>query len=1117
MPTRTTILVAAVSAAALAGGVAPAAAESEQAAAARAVAGRLLAAPRAEALVKHVPARVVVRVPARTSRLRVRVGRRDVTSSFRRARGSLRVAKLTRRDGLRYGPNRLFVMAERRGGRPVADARSFVLVRRHQGLVRLRVRSGPVTTLRVRVAGKAFLAPEHFRQPGEVEKRLSVIRRSRTARLWLNGRQITRVLDRSKPTRWTAELSATHGLRHGVNRLRLLVAEPHPGRYVVLRRRFVVPRNRHLAAAGWDLATTVGGRVRLDGRRSRLAHGGRARHSWRILAKPPGSHPLLRRAGTARPLLRPDRPGRYRVGLKVTGRSGRATASQVTSSSADSVSITVRASSLLVPFKALTSQAGQPGIQVGDKFYPNPQPGAIQWLTLDRATLTPIDPKTRQPSETGNSWIDGTASGDHGIDGLTAALSSSDFDQLVILSYPVPQGAAPAVQPDQLDAFNRALKTIGVGPIQQPQSANSLAVVGVPTGGDGSGWYTQHGELQDLLTGWLMPDATSDASGAVHFRFQPERVAFDTSPSSTPTTNTITVGDRRLDAALPAGATGGFHVVQLDPIDLSVEDNEVYATNGVADPTSGLAAMDKALKSNLTSDLAHAVVQSIGHVAPSSNKGDPASQAWYDLSQTLAAYGANPHTFNTVNGSYAFLGGPNLERSEVVDSSSTVVVDPANGKGESGALSGRLSIRSDGFFEPVAASPGSSFESPLYDIVFKAPTPWPYTCNTCDPNTPGAAVDVAAYKRALADITAKLPDLKDWYPDLRQAYIGDDTLPYDHSSTFLAGLPYPGDGRTCDQGPGSPDPSKPAFTSYTREQFCNLSHELQLEFDWLDLIRNRFDTYETVLTRSNNKQQANLETIGTLIQNAVAPPPGSTFQILTDLGNYMLMGFEAFGVILAPEVLITIEAAAAAFELATSLASDLTTDKPLSDQIKAKVDDLGAEVADRLFSSVNAMDRLRDVVNSDYGRLQALGSLAGWRIDRPALASKLTDAANTFFSSQIVPVGYEVYALVGSDDPETCRDAVYGHTWRGAPASAQMEWMGGYDLFGQKHQQARFLLGLHHLSIRYYAYPPATLTDQMFRPSTQNGWGVQLPEFVWEQYKAPPGKKFPPTGITYCH
>jgi len=306
MRTRTTILVAAVTAALLASGVAPAAAVSERAAATKAVAGRMLAAPRPEALVTRLPARVVVRMPPRTSRLLVRVGGRDVTARFRRTGGSLRVAKLTRRDGLRYGPNHLSVLAQRRGGRPVVEARSFVLARRDADLVRMRVRTGPVTSLKVRVSGAPSLAPEHFRQPGEVARRLSAIRRERRVRVWLNGRRVTRAVDRSQPTRWTASLSATHGLRHGVNRLRMLVVEPDRGRYAVLRRRFVVRRDRHLAAAGWDIATRVGGRVRLDGRRSRTIHGGRPDHSWRIVSKPRGSRAVLRRAGAARPLLAPE-------------------------------------------------------------------------------------------------------------------------------------------------------------------------------------------------------------------------------------------------------------------------------------------------------------------------------------------------------------------------------------------------------------------------------------------------------------------------------------------------------------------------------------------------------------------------------------------------------------------------------------------------------------------------------------------------------------------------------------------------------------------------------------------------------------------------------------------
>src|SRR5919108_3476270 len=309
--TRTTILMVAATAALLVGGVSPSAAVSEEAAAAKAVAGRMLAAPRSEALVTKLPVRVAVRVPARTSRLRVHVGEREVTGRFRPTRGSLRIASLTLRDGLRYGHNHLSVLAERRGRPPLSEARSFVLARRQDGLVRLRVRTGPVTSLSLRVAAAPGLAPEHFRRPGEVERRLSVIRRERTVRAWLNGRLVTRAVDRSQPTRWTASLSATHGLRHGVNRLRILVVEPDRGRFALLRRRFLVRRDRHLAAAGWDTATSVGGRVRLDGRRSRAAHGRQLRHSWRILSKPRGSRAKLRRAGSARPLLTPDRRGRH--------------------------------------------------------------------------------------------------------------------------------------------------------------------------------------------------------------------------------------------------------------------------------------------------------------------------------------------------------------------------------------------------------------------------------------------------------------------------------------------------------------------------------------------------------------------------------------------------------------------------------------------------------------------------------------------------------------------------------------------------------------------------------------------------------------------------------------
>jgi len=92
---------------------------------------------------------------------------------------------------------------------------------------------------------------------------------------------------------------------------RVVVSEPGRGRYVVVRRSFSVRRNLHLAGAAWDFAGRVGERLRFDGRRSRAPRGGRPDHSWRIIAGPRGSSAELRRAGSARPFLTPDRPGRY--------------------------------------------------------------------------------------------------------------------------------------------------------------------------------------------------------------------------------------------------------------------------------------------------------------------------------------------------------------------------------------------------------------------------------------------------------------------------------------------------------------------------------------------------------------------------------------------------------------------------------------------------------------------------------------------------------------------------------------------------------------------------------------------------------------------------------------
>ena len=340
--------------------------------AARAVPGDMLVRPKSDALVKGARARVALRVPARTSRLWVRLNGRNITSRFRRS-GSRRVATLRRQSGLRYGRNSLYVLAKRSGRRGLVESRSFTVGRRVRGLARLKMNPGPVTSVDIRMAAPR-LTPAVFHSRQELTRRLKAIHRPRRVRIRLNGRPVTEAFSRLRPTRWKTKLSATHALRHGLNRLRVLVVEPKTGRYEVLRRRFVVRKGLHLPAAGPDLARPFGlDRMPLDARASRGGDGVRLTYQWKVLSKPRGSNPRFRRAGSARPLFNPDRPGRYRVGVQVADRTGPRAAAEAI----DVVDLVVTPSQLLVPFGFVPDEgaAKPPGIKVGDQLS---RPGQVR-------------------------------------------------------------------------------------------------------------------------------------------------------------------------------------------------------------------------------------------------------------------------------------------------------------------------------------------------------------------------------------------------------------------------------------------------------------------------------------------------------------------------------------------------------------------------------------------------------------------------------------------------------------------------------------------------------------------------------------------------------------------
>lgn len=1092
---------------------------------ARAVTAQMLTAPEAFSVKKKLPVRVSVRVPKGTTKLTVRVGNHDLSKRFRGG-GKVRSASLDRGDGLRYGTNTVTVIAERGKSRRVIHSRTFYVVRPARGLVDLNLRTDDaVAAVTLKLRQPRVLTAAHLQKPGAVARQLEAMHRERKVRLWLNGRPVTRAIGNAQLTRWTAKLSATHGLRYGVNRLRAYVVEPETGRFQTLRRSFVVRRNQPLASAGWDDYSRVGSHVFLDGRRSRVAGDGQRALRWTIVSQPGGSKATLHGSSSTRPRLSPDRPGRYVVRLTVSER-GKAGALNGTAACSDLAEITVAPRQLLLPFTGFVPAAsGQPdGIKVAGTFYPKPSSGDFQWLTLNRSTLTPN-------GASANNWIANGTSGEHSFEGLYKALKGMGHDQLVVLTRPFNGNAA--VNTDQVDEFNNVLNLLGAESMTTEQltaGSQQLVVVGIPYSKPGSAWVSRIiGTPKTVFDGWLMPDAVSNSNGDLNFRFQPKRLAFDTEKSSTATTNTMSVNGQDIPASLPAGASGGFQIVAIDPDTFAPLDNRVYPTNSAGTsggPLEGRREMAQYLRT-IEPNRQLIAVQSIGSVANVSNAPEEQyvedmKRAWQDLSRAIAPWGANPDTFGRANGSYAYLGGPRLTRAQAADSSSAVTIDPTTNppQRESGTLQGRAAPTSKGVFAPVIASPVESPDLKLYDLVFRNPTPWPLT---------GEGEDAEDYQEALGYISRNLGA----GPNIRATYWKNLEAVYSDDIAKLKAIPYPGNFRPCAGTKSLPAAELKGAAEpvrYTREEFCEMSRQLTEEFELLDKVKTMFDAYEAAFSRSGPVQQAELESMAKAIEDAIKPGNGGeiAWSVGGFIGNLISAGLvldpEGAGVLAAWEALVTV------YELTRELLGE-TGGVPVGEQVESKVGELGTDLAKKLEASSDGVERLRQVIVSDWGRLQAVGSVVGtpgWNVDVPTVKENLTNSAGAFFSSQLLPIPYGVHDLEATGfnpgpTAENCYTLSYGHTYRGAPETAKLEWMGEFD-FQTIHGgfPSQFVLAVHSPSASSYSYPPAEVTDRIFRPQVQGGFGVQLPQYVWESYEdfadegSPPGPS-PPTYIAYCH
>lgn len=994
-------------------------------------------APADDGVARGGKARVVVLLGPRARAFRARLGRRDVTRAFRRGRGTRRVATLA---GLRRGVNILHVTArDRAGGRDFESVR-FLVTRRTTGLVRSRIagRRGPVPRLTVRWRG----------EPDVVRVRL-------------NGRRVERHAS-SERGRMRLALSASHGLRFGRNRLTVLAASRR-GVHDVETHTLRVSRRLPLPAAGRDRRGVRGKPIRLDGRRSLPTRPARRlAFRWRIVRAPKGSRARLRGARSARPRLRPDRRGTYRVALTVRERGRGARSSTVATSDAVALAVREDHPPIGVPISARVDGT----TRVNGEIYP--YDGDVQLLVLDRATL--------------EVRLNKSYSGNAGVDTLSKVLHGIDNGSIVLVTGR--PGGTIGLSSDVYNRFLRAIRYVGGSYVSQKSlGSGRFSVLGVPAldAGPATGRRFAQGDqfsndglvladdglersLEGALSGWLQ----LDTSGNYTFTFG-DYVPFDVNVAGAPQ-GTIRVGEKVYSPQpLPAGRSG-FHVVVLDPGSLKLIADETFATTGgdwEADGTGSLA-MAQLLDPWAMTDATGRAISPALVLIHAVGSPRPTHPNWTKIARNIEALGGNVHVFNSLDGSgpYSLVGGAYAADSAVEQS------HPLTRR--STRITGRLARDAQASWRPLVSDfAGGDYE--LLDIAYQDATDWP-------------ATDTAELRAAGAWIAGQLElpgsDVRDSYPNLN--------VDFDAKLAELEALSYPA---------GTDD--------FTSEDFAAVKAALVQEFDWVGEVRRLIANMKQPFEESGAHDYVSFEEVAENVRTAVDPPSksavsGHVFAIVAD--SLVFVGVLSPGV---GEVVLV--AVGTGMSLADEIANG-PSGAPVASLDAVPVAELAGELEDALSAQLDGFDHVGDILVSDRGKLEATaglaeGDLAWTGQETSTVAKAMTLSTKRWAYGRLLPRAYDLWRVTGVHGdakalecrkPNKFRPAFY--PFDGEPDSAQLaalvefvELDGLRRPFAVHEAWALGTSGIMHDGGGSVA--PASLTDPLFRDIASGGLGLEQPWF----------------------
>ncbi len=971
--------------------------------------------------------------------------------------------------------------------------------------------------------GPPIVVETAHRTRGTVVLHVTTRSELRRAVIRLDGHRVDAQPARGRGQRRTIVLDAADGVHFGRNRI-VVQVRTRGGATAVVRDLVRVKRDAPLPAIQRPRRIVARDAVRLDGRKTRSAHGGKLGFHWEVVGAPVGARFSLSGAHGPRPRLIASAPGRYQVALTVN-EQGRKSQAATASSTEGGSGCTVPALNLsaagiqsgpigsmpaaqlpkgaltvvrgdqvattepspeprAVPGCATTVQAVEvgpnlapigaevntrfqdeetEGIRIGDTFYPYPpnEDGEGLFILLDARTLKVIATETPALNYPHREVAFNLVHNDAPY-GDVLVVSGARWDCCGEDHWDPPTGWSAIERYSEGQGTPQIIENLG--PPLNPINESEL-------------------QLYGQLAGWLRPGIPTDSEQPLYTFVNPERFAFETKAAGSATTNTISVASAKYPATLPAGATAGFEVLVLGP------DREPELGTPVAFGTnSSSPAAGQAAEEEMTALLKRAgpdqtvIVQSIGDP-------DPASPATAALGQAMKSMGASPWTFFELDGKggYAFVGnGFGQERSEyqpvrseVAETSEALVHSVSSEAEGGGSLSGLLTRNAESALSPGLADSLGTPNYELDQVAYQPGEPWPLN------ESPG---DIAATQYMAKQLGLESGPGSCFQTEVeafRASYCNRAINPLG-IAIRLSELEYP---------TGESEP-------FTEEEFKAVRKQLKIELVDVSQVRELIKALQEPIQAQGPAVDAQ-EIAGQILESL--PPGKASNATAADLsiansilhaGSNLPAAGEALGAI------------GAVLGLASEIAQENSEFAP-NWHIQTDADKIGKTVKERLGEMSKGMRTVEDLLVSDWGKLSTAAADASsrWGINGQLTNIQISTmelGIKQWMWKAILPGAFELVTFpeteLGSQEGYWCMyDKHYPkhwYPWKGAPANSVF-----YPLSG--HQGSNFITpGGYAMLAGSYTDPASMhvgpkLDEEIFGPA-EHGAALTQPELFEE-------------------